>query len=138
MKTKQLWTLFIHLKWRHIHEWIRKVMKFTIVFYDFSFLIWLIFKNVNVWRYTIQAALVIRRWFVIRGFDYPRPVKCVQILLSADIALDYPRGYAVFLIAKKVQTVVPCYSRIWYLRDILGTKPLRKTRVACTMFIISK
>ena len=36
----------------------------------------------------IQAALVIRG-FVIRGFDCPQPVNCVQNLLSKVISLDY-------------------------------------------------
>ena len=34
----------------------------------------------------VQVALVIRG-FVIRGFDYPRPLNCVQNSISADFAI---------------------------------------------------
>ena len=49
-------------------------------------------------RSEVQVALVIRR-FVIRGFDYLRPVNCVQNSFYADISLDYLR-FRPFLMGK--------------------------------------
>ena len=73
----------------------------------------LLFADLTIWLFAVHELC---KKFVIRG-RFPR--------LSADFSLLRAKD------TKRAKTMVPCYSRVWYLWDIVWTLHPRITRAVC-------